>query len=138
MQPIKGPTSTRPFTQISMDLITDLPVDDSYDAILSIVDHGLTKGIILTATKKTATADDIAEILIEKVFSKYGTPEKIISDRDPRFAAKSMQKFYQKLNIKPAMSTAYHPQTDGTTERFNQEIEFYLAVYTSRNPNTWK
>jgi transposase InsO family protein len=99
-----------------MDLITDLPPDDGYDSILSIVDHGLTKGIILTATRKTATADDIAEILIEKVFSKYGTPQKIISDRDPRFAAKSMQKLYEKLNITPAFSTAYHPQTDGTTE----------------------
>src|SRR5690349_19406655 len=138
MQPIKGPSSTNPFTQISMDLITDLPPDDGYDAILSIVDHGLTKGIILTATRKTATADDIAEILIEKVFSKYGTPNKIISDRDPQFAAKSMQKLYKKLNITPALSTAYHPQTDGTTERYNQEIEFYLAVYISKNPNTWK
>src|SRR5215813_1128388 len=78
IQPIKGPTSTRPFTQISMDLITDLPPDNGYDTILSIVDHGLTKGIILTATKKTANADAIAEILIEKVFSKYGTPSKII------------------------------------------------------------
>src|SRR5215813_9903742 len=113
-----------------MDLITDLPPDDGYDAILSIVDHGLTKGIILTATKKTATADDIAEILIKKVFSKYGTPDKIISDRDPRFAAKSMQKLYEKLNITSALSTTYHPQTDGTTEQYNQEIKFYLAVYT--------
>jgi hypothetical protein len=102
------------------------------------VDHGLTKGIILTATKKTVTADGIAEILIDKLFSKYGTPKKIISDRDPRFAAKSMKKLYEKLNITPAFSTAYHPQTDGTTERYNQEIEFYLAVYTSKNPNTWK
>ncbi|KAF7762626.1 hypothetical protein Agabi119p4_9219 [Agaricus bisporus var. burnettii] len=138
MQPIKGPSVTKPFTQISMDLITDLPPSDGYDAILSIVDHGLTKGIILTPTRKTATADDIAEMLIDKVFSKYGTPQKIISDRDPRFAAKSMQRLYEKLNIKPAFSTAYHPQTDGTTERYNQEIEFYLAVYTSRNPNTWR
>ncbi|KAF7776543.1 hypothetical protein Agabi119p4_4936 [Agaricus bisporus var. burnettii] len=138
MQPIKGPSATKPFTQISMDLITDLPPSDGYDAILSIVDHGLTKGIILTPTRKTATADDIAEMLINKVFSKYGTPQKIISDRDPRFAAKSMQRLYEKLNIKPAFSTAYHPQTDGTTERYNQEIEFYLAVYTSRNPNTWR
>jgi len=121
-----------------MDLITDLPPDDGYDSILSIVDHGLTKGIILTATRKTATADDIAEILIDKLFSKYGTPTKIISDRDPRFAAKSMQRLYEKLKITPAFSTAYHPQTDGTTERYNQEIEFYLAVYTSKNPNTWR
>jgi len=138
MQPIKGPSNTKPFSQISMDLITDLPPDDGFDAILSIVDHGLTKGIILTPTRKTATADDIAEILIEKVFSKYGTPQKIISDRDPRFAAKSMKKLYEKLNIMSALSTAYHPQTDGTTERYNQEIEFYLAVYTSKYPNTWK
>jgi hypothetical protein len=49
-----------------------------------------------------------------------------------------MKKFYEKLNIQPAPSTAYHPQTDGTTERYNQEIEFYLAVYTSKNPNTGK
>jgi hypothetical protein len=63
-----------------MDLITDLPPDKGYDLILSIVDHGLTKGIILTATRKTATADNIAKILIKKVFSKYGTPQKIISD----------------------------------------------------------
>jgi len=79
MQPIKA-SNTRPFSQISMDLITDLPPDNGYDSILSIVDHGLLKGIILTATRKTATADDIAEILIEKLFSKYGTPERIISD----------------------------------------------------------
>jgi hypothetical protein len=88
MQPIKGPSSTKPFAQISMDLITDLPPDDGFNSILSIVDHGLTKGIILTATTKTATADNIADI--EKVFSKYGTLDKIISDRDPRFAAQSM------------------------------------------------
>src|SRR2546426_829705 len=63
---------------------------------------------------------------------------KIISDRDSRFAAKSMQALYAKLNITPALLTTYHPQTNGTTERYNQEIEFYLAVYISKNPNTWK
>jgi transposase InsO family protein len=72
------------------------------------------------------------------VFSKYGTPWKIISDRDPRFAAKSMRELYKKLNIIPAFSTAYHLQTDGMTERYNQEIEFYLAVYMSKHPNMWK
>src|SRR6202012_2323584 len=110
------PKSTKPFAKISMDLITDLLPDDGFDCILSIVDHGLMKGIVLTPMKKTCTADDIADVLIEKIFSKYRTPEKIISDRDPRFAAKLMQKLYKKLNITPTMSTAYHPQTDGTTE----------------------
>jgi hypothetical protein len=76
--------------------------------------------------------------LIEKVFSKYGTPDKIISDRNPRFAAQSMWQLYKKLNITMALSTAYHPQTYRTTEWYNQEIEFYLAAYTAKNPNTWK
>jgi hypothetical protein len=49
-----------------------------------------------------------------------------------------MWELYKKLNIIPAFSTAYHPQTDGTTECYNQEIEFYLAVYTSKHPNMWK
>jgi hypothetical protein len=138
LQPIKGPSSTKPFAQISMDLIIDLPPDNGFDCILSIVDHGLTKGIILTATKKTTNADNIVEILIKKLFSKYGIPDKIISDQDPQFLASSMKKFYERLNIQPAPSTAYHPQTNGMTERYNQEIEFYLAVYTSKNPNTWK
>ena len=83
MQPIKGPSFTRPFAQISMDLITDLPPDNGYDLILSIVDHGLTKGIILTATKTTANTEDIAEILIDKMSSKYETPDKIISYCNP-------------------------------------------------------
>ena len=116
MQPISGPKDTRPFTQISMDLITNLPKDGDKDAILSIVDHGLMKGIILVPTNKTATSSEIADILIDKLFSKYGVPNKVISDRDPRFASKAMKQFYNKLNIEPMISTAYHPQTDGTTE----------------------
>lgn len=137
LQPIPGSKTLRPFAQCSMDLITDLPLSNGYDCILSIVDHGLTKGILLAPTTKTATSDDIAKILIERVFSRFGTPERIISDRDPRFASKSMRSFYEKCRITPAFSTAYHPQTDGSTERFNQEIQFYLAAYTSQHPEKW-
>lgn len=137
LQPVPGPKTLQPFAQISMDLITDLPESGDFDSILSVVHHGLTKGIILIPTTKTANADEIAELLIKHVFTRTGFPDKIISDRDPRFTAKSMEALCKKLNIEHTKSTAYHPQSDGTTECFNQEIEAYLAIYCAQNPTEW-
>ena len=94
-----------------MDLITDLPESYGFDSILSVVDHGLTKGIILSPTTKTADANEIADLLIKNVFSRIGFPDKIISDRDPRFTAKSIEALYKKLEIDHAKSTAYHVRT---------------------------
>ena len=62
----------------------------------------------------------------------------MISDRDPKFASRLYQELGKLLGIKLAMSTAYHPQTDGETERVNQELEVYLRVFCSNNPETWK
>jgi len=135
--PIPGPSSDRPFAQCSMDLITDLPLSNGFDSILSIVDHGLTKGVILTPCNKTITSEQVADILIGKLYSRFGLPDKIISDRGPQFAAKGFRALLDKLKIESSLSTAYHPQTDGTTERFNQEIEAYLAIYCSLHPEDW-
>lgn len=120
-----------------MDLLTDLPKSRNFDSILSIVDHGLTKGIILCPTNKTATAKDITELFLEKVYARFGLPDKIISDRDPRFMAKSVKTLFNRLGVKQSFSSAFHPQSDGTTERFNQEISAYLSIYCTQNPTTW-
>jgi hypothetical protein len=61
-------TTNRPFAQLSVDLITDLPMNDGCDSILVIIDHGLTKGAIITPCTKTITAEKTAMIFIEKVF----------------------------------------------------------------------
>jgi len=119
-----------------MDLITDLPKSKGFDSILSVVDHGLTKGIILIPTTKGVTSEGIATLLMDNLFRRFGISDKIISDHDPRFIAKSMKAFLQGLGVKQATSTAFHPQTDGTTECFNQEIELYLAIYCADNPET--
>jgi transposase InsO family protein len=137
LHPVDAPKSTRPFSQISMDLLTDLPKSRGFDCILSIVDHGLTKGIILCPTTKTATAKTITDLFMEKVYSRFGIPDKIISDRDPRFMAKSIRTLFKHLGTKQAFSSAYHPQSDGTTERFNQEISAYLSIYCTHNPLSW-
>jgi hypothetical protein len=79
MNPIAS-TTNRPFTQLSVDLITDLPMNDGCDSILVIIDHGLTKGAIITPCTKTITAEKTAMIFIEKVFVQFGMYDKIISD----------------------------------------------------------
>ena len=136
-QPIEGAKTTRPFAYCSMDLITDLPPIDGYDSILVVVDRGLSKGVILSPCAKTITWEGIAELLRDNLFKRFGLPEEIIHDRDPRFAARSFQELFKLLNIKSSMSTAFHPQTDGATERVNQEIEAYLSIYCTAHPEDW-
>ena len=137
LQPIESSRNTRPFAQCSMDLITALPPSDGFNAILVVVDHGLTKGVILTPTNETSDSEEIALLLHNNLFKRFGLPDKLISDRDPRFASKAFQELLKLLGIESAMSTAYHPQTDGATERVNQEIEAYLAIYCAQFPEDW-
>src|SRR5258708_7457223 len=125
-----------------MDLITDLPpitLENGMiiDALMVVVDHGLTKGVVITPCAKTLTEEGAGEILLNQVYKRFGLPDSIISDRDPRFTDKSFQELLKLLGVKSKLTTAYHPQSDGTTERFNQEIEAYIGIYCSSNPETW-
>ena len=120
-----------------MDLITDLPRIDRYDSILVIMDQGLSKGVILLPCDKGITSEDTAKLLLENLYKWFGLPDKIISDRGPQFASKVFVEPLKLLGIKSALSTAYHPQMDGTTERVNQEIEAYLSIYCSAHPEEW-
>ena len=135
--PTEGAKSTRPFANCSMDLITDLPLAGGYDSILVVVDQGLSKGVILVPCTKTITSEDTARLLLENLYKRFGLPDKIISDRGPQFASKAFIELLKLLGIKSALSTAYHPQTDGTTERVNQEIEAYLSIYCASHPEEW-
>jgi len=101
------------------------------------VDHGLSKGIVLIPTHKKLDAIGTTELLRDNVYKRYGLSETIISDRDPRFASKVFQEWLKILGTKSAMSTAYHPQTDGATERVMQEIQAYLSIYCIANPSDW-
>ena len=136
LNPIRSSTS-HPFQQLSCDLITDLPPSSGFDSLLVMVDHGLTKGVILCPTKKTATAKGIATLFFHKVYTHFGLYEKIISDRGPQFASAFTKELGKFLRYTLALSTAYHPQTDGKTERVNQEVETYLRIYCGNNPTLW-
>ena len=126
-----------PVQTISYDLITDLPICNGFDSLLVVVDQGLTKGVILCPTKKTVTAEGIAAIIFRKLYSRFGLFDKVISDRGPQFAANFQKELGRILGYELALSSAYHPQTDGETERVNQEIETYLQIYCGENPSSW-
>ena len=130
-------SSSLPFRQISCDNITDLPLSAGFDSLLVVVDHGLSKGVILCPTKKTITAEGIASLFFYKVFLHFGLYTKIISDRGPQFASKFTKELGRILQYDLALSTAYHPQTDRETERVNQEIETYLRIFCGNKPTTW-
>ena len=130
-------TSSLSFHQISCDLITDLPPSTGFDSLLVVVDHGLSKGVILCPTKKTVTAERIASLFFHKVFLRFGLYMKIISDRGPQFASKFAKELGRILQYDLTLSTAYHPQTDGETEWVNQEIETYLRIFCGSKPTTW-
>lgn len=124
-----------------MDLITQLPNSADSDgeiktAILNVVDR-YTKRAHFSATTDHCTAAEVAEILYEHVFRLHGIPRQIISDRGPQFAGAVFKEFCQKLGVRSTMSTAYHPETDGQTERVNQTLEQYLRIYCNHRQDDW-
>ena len=136
LTPIKS-LASHLFQQISCDLITDLPPSSGFDSLLVMVDHGLTKGVILCPTKKSVTAEGIATLFFYKVYLHFGLYDKIISDRGPQFASAFTKELGCLLNYDLSLSTAYHPQTDGETECVNQEIKTYLQIFCGSNPTSW-
>ena len=78
--PIPLASTTWPFAHCSMDLIMDLPLSNGFDSILVVVDHGLTKGVILLPCNKTIMAEQVANLLLENLYKIFGLPDKIISD----------------------------------------------------------
>ncbi len=128
---------TLPFQQIAMDLITGLPQQAGYNAILTIVDHGCSRAAIFLPCNDTITGPGIAQLYLDHVYRWFGLPSRMISDRDPRFMSHFGKALTTKLGILCNLSTAFHPQTDGLSERKNQWIEQYLQLVTFMDPKGW-
>jgi len=120
-----------------MDLITGLPRRNGKDAILTIVDHGCSRAAVFLPCSTDITGPGIAQLYLEHVHRWFGLPKKMISDRDPRFTSHFGKALLSKLGIAQNLSTAFHPQTDGLSERKNQWIEQYLRLITSSDPEHW-
>jgi hypothetical protein len=115
-----------------------LPKSGECDTILTITDHDCTKAVILVPCKEAMTTEEFLELYRERVFPYTGIPQKIISDRDVRFTSEMFKELCDQLAIKHNMSTAYHPQTDGQSERTNQSVETILRVFCNQAQDNWR
>ncbi len=124
--PNKDKENTLPFETFTLDFITKLPESDGYDTILTIVDHDCSKAAFFIPCKETIDAKGVAALLAKTLFPHYGLPRQVISDRDAQITAKLIKEWCNTLGIEQNISTAYHPQTNGQSERANLWVEQYL------------
>ena len=118
----------KPWTHISMDFITKLPLAQGYDSILVVCDR-MTKMAYFVPTTEKTLVEGVARLFWNNVWKLHGLPESIITDRGAQFTAGIMKELNQMLGIDTKLSTAYYPQTDGQTERMNQDLEQYLRMF---------
>lgn len=130
------PISSRPWSSITMDFIEPLPLSVGHDSILVVVDR-LTKMSIFIPCTTTATSKDLANLFIQHVVSKHGLPFSIVSDRGTKFTSSFWSSVCESLSIQQHLSTSYHPQTDGQSERVNQSLEQYLRMYVNYDQSNW-
>ena len=135
LQPLPIPSHN--WDQIAMDFIVQLPKTKAgWDAIVVFVDR-LSKQAHFAPTKTTATAPEIAEIFLNQVFRLHGMPSTIVSDRDAKFTSNFWKAFFSLHGTKLKFSTAYHPQTDGQTERTNRTLKQMLSIFCCYKQNDW-
>jgi len=125
----------KPWTHISTDFITDLSESEGATMILVVVDRLTKMAHFIPLRKKDSPT--VARAYLENLWKYQGFPEDVVSDRDSTFTGSFFTDLYNFLGIKRSMSTAYHPQTDGQTERINQVIESYLRSYCNYEQNDW-
>ena len=134
LRPLEIPK--KPWTSISMDFIVDLPPSKGFDSIFVVVDR-LTKMAHFVPYNKTVTGEETARLFIDNVYKYHGLPDDIIFDRGTQFTSKFWQSLFKILQVEIKLSSAYHPQTDGQTERVNQVLEQYLRCSINYHQDNW-
>jgi transposase InsO family protein len=139
LQPLPQPSGK--WKEITMDFVTDLPPSRNgegkvFDSLFVIVDR-YTKMAKYIPVLKSITAEHLADIFLERIVLQFGIPEGIVSDRGAVFTSAFWSQLCYCLRIKRRLSTAFHPQTDGQTERQNQSLEHYFRCYCNHLQDDW-
>ena len=132
-----------PFHTLTIDFILALPPsrrfghgDELYDTVMTATDK-FTKAVRLIPGKSTYAAPDWAAMYWQAVYLDWGFPSAIFSDHDAKFLSEFWKTLFDKAGTKILTSTAYHPETDGQSERTNQTIEIVLRYYVSARQHNW-
>jgi hypothetical protein len=135
LQPL--PVPDRRWQSVSTDFITSLPkTAKGYDAVAVFVDR-LSKRVHVAPCTTTITAPEFAELFADVVFKHHGVPDVLVSDRDPKFVSDFWKSLFSLLGTHLNISTAYHPQTDGQTERMNRQLEQVLRHFVNFHHDNW-
>ena len=122
-----------PWTSLSVDFIVELPPSEGYNAIMVVVDRFSKYSYFIPCDTKITAATTV-KLFIDTVFAAHGLPTEIISDRGPQFTSQLYEGILQNLGICPCRLTAFHPQSDGQTERTNQTLGDLPAVLLIGEP----
>jgi transposase InsO family protein len=125
-----------PWAEVTADFTTDLPLSNGFNSILVVVDQ-FSKEVEFIPCNKTTTALDTARLYLHNAWKNHGLPSSIVSARGPQFASQVMRDVCKRLGIQPKLSTAFHPQTDGQTERMNKDLQQYLRLFTAEQQDEW-
>ena len=133
---IPNPIPSRPYQSVAMDFIVNLPWSDGFNAIHVTVDR-LTKHGTFTPTTTGLNTEDFGALFVKKIVCRFGLPESIICDRDPRWTSDFWKGIAKFLRTKMSLSSSHHPQHDGQTEIVNRFLEVMLRAFVSNNKETW-
>jgi len=121
---------------LSVDFVVELPESSGHDAVMTVVD-AVSKRVHLIPTHTTVIAEGTARLFLHYVWKLHGLLKRIVSDRGPQFIALFTKELYRLLGIRLSSSTAWHPQTDGQTERVNQELDQFLRLFVNEWQDDW-
>jgi transposase InsO family protein len=130
------PTPEGPWLWTQSDFITDLPLSRGFDAIYVIADW-LTKMAHFIPCRSSCTAEQLAELHVQRVWPLHGLPLQHNTDRGPQFTAPYMRNLYRNLGIDQRLSTAYHPESQGQVESNNKWLETYLRMFSAYRQDDW-
>ncbi|KAK2367199.1 hypothetical protein QL285_080510 [Trifolium repens] len=134
LQPLPIPSQV--WEDVAMDFITGLPVSHGYTTIMVVVDR-LTKYAHFVPMKTDYTSRSVAEAFMNNIVKLHGMPKSIVSDWDKVFTSAFWQQLFKLQGTSLAMSSAYHPQTDGQTDVLNKGLELFLRCFSFHNPKSW-
>uniref|UniRef100_A0A3B3CQT4 Integrase catalytic domain-containing protein n=1 Tax=Oryzias melastigma TaxID=30732 RepID=A0A3B3CQT4_ORYME len=130
------PVPHRPWSHISVDFVTGLPPSEGNTTILTIADR-FSKSVHFVPLSKLPSAFETDNLLVQHVFRLHGLPQDIVSDRGPQFTSRVWDAFCRAIGATASRSSGYHPQTNGQTERANQDLEAVLRCLTASHPASW-
>ncbi|XP_027132312.1 uncharacterized protein K02A2.6-like [Larimichthys crocea] len=130
------PVPHRPWSHISLDFVTGLPPSQGHTTILTVVDR-FSKMAHFIPLPKLPSAKETAELVLQHIFWLHGLPVDVVSDRGPQFSSVFWREFCSLIGATASLSSGFHPQSNGQTERKNQEMEVALRCMVSSDPTSW-